>query len=246
VTDDDSKPPMLKVVSENPNARADRQIVWATEEAQRTLSVFAASLLRIMAGSASEATYLMHRLAQFVDALKELNALSGRGLTSAELEEALRLPRADRDFSRSDDWAYRHWLREHGLDIIVQGALRLAAHKVLDERPHFGGKYSEDVIEDGIKTLGELKRPPPKLQPQSRSKGLTTSWDDIDLGPRQPKGKESQSNPRKSVAGSGRAISQRQGFGPEDLKELRKAIKAKDQKRIIELTAKIGRPSFED
>ena len=69
--DDDSKPPMLKVVSENPNARAERQIVWATEEAQRTLSVFAASLLRIMAGSASEATYLMHRLAQFVDALKE-------------------------------------------------------------------------------------------------------------------------------------------------------------------------------
>jgi hypothetical protein len=33
--------PILKVVSENPNARTDRQIVSVKEEAQRTLSVFA-------------------------------------------------------------------------------------------------------------------------------------------------------------------------------------------------------------
>jgi hypothetical protein len=35
-------------------------------------------------------------------------------------------------------------------------------------------------------------------------------------------------------------------FGPDDLKELRKAIKAGDKKRISELTAKIGKPSFDN
>ena len=38
----------------------------------------------------------------------------------------------------------------------------------------------------------------------------------------------------------------RAGFDEDDLKELRKAIKAKDNKRIAELTAKIGRPKFEE
>jgi hypothetical protein len=61
------------------------------------------------------------------------------------------------------EMGYRHWLREHGLDVIVQGALRLAARKVLGERPHFGGKYSEDVIEAGMRTLEELNRPFPTV-----------------------------------------------------------------------------------
>jgi hypothetical protein len=36
------------------------------------------------------------------------------------------------------------------------------------------------------------------------------------------------------------------GFNAGDLKELRKAIKAKDEKKIAELTAKIGQPSKKD
>jgi hypothetical protein len=83
--DKDDKPSPLRVVSENPNARTDRQIAWAKQEAQHALSRFAASLLRTMAGSDSEATYPIHRLAQLVDALKELNAVSARGLTTQEL-----------------------------------------------------------------------------------------------------------------------------------------------------------------
>jgi hypothetical protein len=77
--DDEGKTPTFRVVSENPNARTDRKIVWAREEAQRTLSVFAATLLRTIAVSESEARYLIRRLADFIDAQKSLDALSGIG-----------------------------------------------------------------------------------------------------------------------------------------------------------------------
>jgi hypothetical protein len=250
MADDDDKPPPLRVVSENPKARTERQVSWATQEAQRTLATFAAALLRTMAGSDSEASYLIHRLADFIDTLKELNALSGRGLTARELEDALRLPAAGMDDSGSD-YGYRAWLREHGTEVIVQGALRLAAHKVLGERPHFGGKYSEEVIDQGIKLLDELNRPPPKLPPSAGKKGKSGTWDDVDLGGPvvNAHGKASRPDAMTPTAGppsfhlQGR---KRSGFGQEDLKELRKAIKDKDKKRISELTSKIGRPGSED
>jgi len=67
VTDDDKdKAPSLRVVSGNPNAHEDRQIAWAKDEAQRTLSVFAATLLRTVTGSQSEGYYLFRRLAEFI------------------------------------------------------------------------------------------------------------------------------------------------------------------------------------
>ncbi|MEY9494518.1 hypothetical protein ABIF33_003538 [Bradyrhizobium elkanii] len=130
---------------------------WAKNDVDRTLAEFSAALLRTMAGSESESVYLMHRLIDFLDAHNKFSEVMGRGLTAAELEGFLRLPKAELDYS-DEDWRHRRWLREHGMDVIVKGALRLAAHKILGEEPHFGGKYSEDVIERGIKTLEELKR----------------------------------------------------------------------------------------
>src|SRR2546421_592757 len=74
VADDDGvddNPPNLKLVSENPNARADRQIAWAKGEVERTLAQFTAALLRTMAGSNTESIYLMHRLSDFLDSLNK-------------------------------------------------------------------------------------------------------------------------------------------------------------------------------
>jgi hypothetical protein len=241
--DDEDKPPSLRVVSDNPNARIDRQAVWAKEEVERALSEFVAALLRTMAGSDREAVYLMRRLSNFVDTLNKLREESGRGLTAAELQAMLRLPGAESDFS-DDDWRHRRWLREHGMEVIVKGALRLAAHKILGEEPHFGGKYSEVVIEDGIKTLEELKRPSPA--PQSpRKKGLAQSWDDVDFGPSKPEEPKRIFGERLGRAAP-RGRKPDRGFSQQDLKELRKAIKANDKKRIAELTAKINKPPFND
>ena len=119
MADDDDEKPRLRVVSENPAARADRQTAWAKEEAQRTLAQFAAALLRTMAGSESESIYLIRHLADFIDAMNKFREESGHGLTVADLQAALRLPETEFD-SSDEDWRHRQWLREHGMEVIVQ------------------------------------------------------------------------------------------------------------------------------
>lgn len=229
--DDEDEPSHLRIVSDNPNARVDRQVEWAKEDLERALAQFAAALLRTMAGSEREATYLLRHLSILVDTLNKFREQSGRGMSVAELQEALRLPQAEFGVS-SDDWSHRGWLRQHGFETIIKGALRLAAHKVLGEEPHFGGKYSKDVIRDGIKTLDELKKPPPPPRPSPLESGETKRVFGERLESTVP-------------AATPRGRRKDQGFSQEDLKELRKAIKTNDNKRIAELTAKIGKPTFE-
>lgn len=230
----DDKPLPFKIVSDNPGARNDRQVSWAKEEAERSFAVFAASLLRIMAGSDSEAGYLGHRFSDLLRALEELKGLNGGGLTPLEIQSLLKL----RPTNLGSDWSdgeYRSWLIDHGMDLIVQGALRLAAHKVLNESPHFGGKYSEDVIERGIKMLAEARQPPPKQHSQSQPK----RWD----APRSHETGGAEKPRVNSVTSpSLRKAQARSRFSPEDLKALRRAIKAKDSTKIAELTAKLGKP----
>jgi hypothetical protein len=199
-------------------------------------------------GNDTEAAYLVRRLSILVEAINKFQKQSDRGMSVPELREALLAPRAEMDYSDDDEWRRRRWLRADGFDDIVKGALRLAAHKVLGEEPAFGGMHSERVIEQGIKTLEELKRPPPPPKPQPRiKKGLEASWDDVDLGP--PEKSKRRLGERLAAAidashrrGAGRST----GFSHADLVALRKAIREKDNKRIAELTAKIGKPSFKD
>src|ERR1700723_2724571 len=100
-----------------------------------------------------------------------------------------------------------------------------------DEKPRL--KNSERVIERGIETLEELNRPAPPKRPQSKAKQLAD--DSIDPGP-SPSGLPMNLKHR----------TKRTAFSNEDLKELRKAIKARDSKRIAGLSSKIGNPSFDE
>jgi hypothetical protein len=221
--EENARPPVLKVVSDNPNAYADRELAYAKSEAERSLAEFAASLLRVAAGSNSESVWFMRKLSAFIDAQRSLYRASGETLRPADLERALRMP--DVDYSQTGYWSERRHIREHGMELIVQGALRLAAHQLLNEQPAFGGMHSERVIMDGIKTLEELKRPAPP--PPNRKE--PASWENLDI------------DPAKSQSATKRKSSKE--FDYQDLKELRKAIKANDKKKIAELTSKIRPPS---
>jgi hypothetical protein len=170
--DGEKKPPLLKVVSENPDApgKAGREIVWARERAQRALAELAATILRTMAGSESASYDVMRRIGQLIDAQKELYDLSGEWLAFEHEQKALSLPQSELDSDASDQ-QNRAWQRDRGMERIVQGALRLAAHQVLGERPHFGGKYSERLIEDGIAAIERAFKPPaPPKPPTKREK----------------------------------------------------------------------------
>jgi hypothetical protein len=70
-------------------------------------------------------------------------------------------------FASTDD-QYREWQRSRGMERIVQGALRLAAHQVLGERPHFGGRYSERLIEEGIALIERAFKPPAPERPLTK------------------------------------------------------------------------------
>jgi hypothetical protein len=72
----------------------------------------------------------------------EYQALSGQWLASWERKKAISLTEPDYRKEQSD-WEFE---REYGMQNIVQGSLRLAAHQVLGEEPHFGGKHSERLM----------------------------------------------------------------------------------------------------
>ncbi|WP_457492250.1 hypothetical protein [Tardiphaga sp. P5_C7] len=228
---DDENKPALRVVSTNHDLPArderenQRRVLYAREAAQRALAEVAACLLRIMAGSTSASYELMRHFRHLVERQDDLLQVSGEWMTLEDERKALALPVADLENDASDA-QYRHWERKEALETIVQGALRLAAHQVLGEEPHFGGKHSTRLIEQGISALNEARKPlpqpaiSPSMRTVARQANLTPAAD-MSMKPRSRKPSP---------------------FDQNDLKELRKAIKAGDNKRIAELTAKIGQP----
>ena len=163
----DNKPSIFKVVSENPNARTEREIDRGRKHAKRRLVELAATILRMLAGSESASFDLMRKLGELIDAQRELHKLSGDWLSIEDEQKALSLPQSD-FASTATDREFREWQRNCGMERIVQGALRLAAHQVLGEKPHFGGKYSERLIKEGIASIERASKPPAPQKPLTK------------------------------------------------------------------------------
>jgi hypothetical protein len=173
--------PSLKVVSDNPNVDKTRPIHFAKEEAERTLAVAAATMLRTIAGSDGAAAALRNDMLRALHAEAEYQALSGQWLASWERKKALALAQPDWKEDGSDR-RYRKFERDCGMQNIVQGSLRLAAHQVLGEEPHFGGKYSERLIDQGIAAIERAKGPPPPPPKPLTKKQLAeqeAAWADV-------------------------------------------------------------------
>jgi hypothetical protein len=165
---DGSEPekPKLKVVSDNPNVDKTRPIKFAKDEAERTLAVAAATMLRAIAGSDGAAADLRNDMVRAILAEDEYHKLSGQWLASSERRKILAL--SEPEFDCSSDVRYREYVWESGRQDIIQGSLRLAAHQVLGERPHFGGKYSEDLIQRGMDAIERAYAPPPPVRPRTK------------------------------------------------------------------------------
>lgn len=181
--DDDEKPP-LRIVSDNPNARAEKAARDAKADVERALVRAATSILRVLAGGDPASNDVRGNMMKVFLAEERLQKITGHGLSFLDVQDVLKLPRAELDAGASDS-TYRWWKRERGMEDIVQGSLRLAAHHLLGERPHFGGKYSERLIEDGIDAVNKAfyaPPPPPKLtrkQLAADKKAARMSFDEV-------------------------------------------------------------------
>ena len=158
MTDIEGRPPALKLVSKN--ADHDINTLRAKQQVMRHLADLAAAILRTIAGSGSAAP-IMPNVLRLIEAQKKLAALSGSLLAPDDERQALSLPKEELRPDASDT-QYREFEYAAGIETIVIGALRLAAHQVLKEREHFGGKYSTLAIEEGIARVVRATRGPEK------------------------------------------------------------------------------------
>lgn len=77
---------------------------------------------------------------RLINAQRKLESLSGSFLAADDEKQALGLPNVEHDRGEAD-WQYRQFEYAVGMEKIVNGALRRAAHQLLKEREHFGGKF---------------------------------------------------------------------------------------------------------
>ncbi|MCA1437656.1 hypothetical protein I6F33_32535 [Bradyrhizobium sp. BRP20] len=157
MTNDEEKPTTFRVVSENSDR--DIEILHAKQQALSHLADLAAAVLRTLAGSGSAAP-IMPIVLRLVSAQRKLASLSGSFLAAEDEKRTLSLPEVE--LSRGNSERNREFEYAAGLEKIVNGALRRAAHQVLKEREHFGGKYSTSVIEEGIKLVVRSSAGPEK------------------------------------------------------------------------------------
>jgi len=158
VTNDEDKPTTPRLVSENSDR--DIEILHAKQYAMNHLADLAAAVLRTIAGSGSAAP-IMPIVFRLIGAQRRLDSLSGSFLAPEDEKQVLSLPEVELS-PRDSEWRYREFEYAVGLEKIVNGALRRAAHQVLKEREHFGGKYSTSAIEVGIKLVVRSSAGPEK------------------------------------------------------------------------------------
>lgn len=165
MTNDEDKPTTPRLVSENSDR--DIEILHAKQQAMSQLADLAAAVLRTIAGSGSAAP-IMPIVFRLISAQRKLAFLSGSFLAAEDEKQALSLPEIEL-WSGESEWKHRELEYALGLEKIVNGALRRAAHQVLKEREHFGGKYSTLAIEEGIKLVVRASAGPEKRK-QKRGK----------------------------------------------------------------------------
>ena len=134
----------------------------STEEgstAKRWLVELAVTILRMLAGSEFASFDLMRKPGESIDAQRELHKLSGDWLSIEDEQKALGLPQSD-FASTATDREFREWQRNWWYGAHSSGRAEVSRTSGLGREPHFGGKYSERLIKEGIASIERASKPP--------------------------------------------------------------------------------------
>ncbi|MGJ5075519.1 hypothetical protein [Bradyrhizobium oligotrophicum] len=248
----------FKVIDGSGPDKEERQ---REEERNRTRSRFswairdcAANMLRIIRG-AGKPYELLAQMQEAINAAVEFRDVHGH-LPSDVIADVLKIEdRMAQDRLRLEDgsldraaydrsWENGYFDRLNAEEQIYRGALRAIAAQLLGQ--NLQQIAGEREFDDGVSALERAKEKQRKVfQEEMRAARAPASRSakPIDLGPGPASEKKQQRTVDERIPTQEPKFGRRQrGFDQNDLRDLRKAIKDKDQKRIDELTAKIGQP----
>jgi hypothetical protein len=233
---------------------------WAQSDFSWAIRDCAANMLRIIRG-AGKPHELMRQMQKALNASEKFREVHGYWpqdviANALCLEDEFEKHRARVHEGTLDQGALDRWWKDGTFErmtaehTIYRGALQIVASQLIGQSTQQAAGDRE--LHDGLRNYERAREDQRERRRQeTRASRVTTTKkrkrDDattIDATPTHAAAKEAAGEPPVfGRAGQGRRT---QNFGHDDLKELRKAIKAKDSKKIAELTSKIGQPRLDD
>jgi hypothetical protein len=232
----------------------ERAREWARSDFSSTIREVAANVLRVVRG-AGKPYELLVQMQEVVNKAVKYREVHGYYPSSDLIQQVLALydeyeQQEERQRRQEISEESRNVLRDDGyldrlyaLHIIHRGALQVAASGLIgqdtqqragESELHRGLTMWQQWLEERDRKWRESerqRRETPKKKPPAQKPMVS----EAESAPVPAKASEAP------PARQSRRSRQQEAFSEQDLKELRRAIKAKDSKKISELTSKIGR-----
>ena len=162
----------MKLVSDNsPEEIAHRE---ALDNLSRALRVLAANILRVVRG-AGKSYEIGQQAVAIIDAMNEYRQAVGHYPSSHELNSMLSL--ADDMVGLSAE----EFERQHAQDLILRGALQIAASRLIGQRTQESAGHSQ--MTDGLIQMEKLRarnRASANRHASKRSRSRSNPWDETD------------------------------------------------------------------
>jgi hypothetical protein len=238
-----------------------REREWAQSEFSWAIRDCAANMLRVIRG-AGKPYELMRQMQKALTAAVKFQEVHGYWpqdviANDLRLENEVEKYRARVREGTLDQATFDRWSNDGTFDrmdtkhIMYRGALQIVASTLIgqttqeragDSEFHDGLRAYERAREEQVLRRQEEARAARGIAAKKAKRKAAGAGDWADAFPDTTR---NTSRERPVLGQSAGRQRQPKTFSHDDLKELRKAIKAKDDKKIAELTAKIGKPSVE-
>ncbi|CAL74427.1 hypothetical protein BRADO0487 [Bradyrhizobium sp. ORS 278] len=234
----------------------ERQKAWEREQAEAEFSYAlrecAANMLRIIRGAGSP-FYLVRQMQEVIRTSLSFHEVHGYWPQDV-LAKVLHLESEAEMWNRRlreghlDQASFDRWTRDGSFEMmdaehtIYRGVLQIVASEMLGQATQQSAGDRE--FHDGLRTYNEAHDAHlRKFWAEQRNSAPAPAKGSKRVSPTSPpERQDSLPTKLKMDVAPAPQKSRSRKFDQNDLKELRKAIKANDKKRIAELTAKIGQP----